>query len=144
MADALHGGIEHRVQVGVAAGPELLQGLVAPRHRRFGRGRDDLGLDFLVDGDEEGLLVAEVVLQGAARHAGQRDDLLPAGSGVPLGREELTGRADEGGPGRLRSLRLRPPRPRFALDHACSPHALYMRAACTWRYPKEVADDPAP
>ena len=103
--------------------------VVPDRHTRFCGCPDHLALHLLVDGQEERLLVDEVVLQRPSADPGRRDDRLARCTGVPLSGKEVTRRRKQRGAGRLGSSRLRLTMLRVPLDHTCGVHVSYMHTA---------------
>jgi len=131
-ADALHRRIQHGVEIGVASGPQHLERMfVTHLHGRLRRGCDDLLLELLVDGPEEALLVAEVVLQRPACHAGVGHYLLTRRAAVTIAAEQLAPRRHERRARRLGALGLRATRRcgGLPLDHICKVHVTYMPTA---------------
>ena len=102
-ADVVVGGdveVRHRPPT------ELLERLGCG-HRRLGDPAEHLVLDLLVHRLEQRLLGLEVVVHGAAGHAGSLDDLLAAGAGEALLGEQLPGGGEQRRPGRGPALGLR-------------------------------------
>ncbi len=81
-------------------------GSVAAAERALGDALRRLGLDLLEDRLEELLLVAELVIEGAARHAGRADDLLGADRAVAALREQGASGAQQPVARRARALFL--------------------------------------
>ena len=82
--------VEKRGQAGTDRGPRFLH--------REGRGHDAgdrLGLHRVVDGAEQVILAAEVVIEGALGDAGPLDDVVDRGGRIPVFGEQLARDRDQ-------------------------------------------------
>jgi hypothetical protein len=64
-------------------------------------------IDLVDDGLQQSLLVAEIVIEGAARQPGSRGEIVHRRGRIAFGREGLAAGRDELGPGVLDHLRAR-------------------------------------
>jgi hypothetical protein len=124
--DLVHAGpakhrrpVEQQQARAAGLGHRLQESLAAADQRRFGRHlRHPFGLP-LHHRAQQRLLVREMVVERAARHARRRDDFRRPRPGIGLFHEQPARRRDEFGARRLRPLPVRPPSGFFLL-HTCS------------------------